>query len=65
MHERLDELEFRQISNRVTVLDRRQNYVFAQYLEKELTRKHNKFCIHIIIDKIYLLIVNIAFANLH
>ena len=35
MHERLDEFEFRQIYNRVTALDSRQNLVFAQYLENE------------------------------
>ena len=33
MHESLDEFEFQQICNRVTALDRRQNLVFAQYLE--------------------------------
>ena len=37
MHESLDEFEFRQICNRVTALDWRQNLVFAQYLENELT----------------------------
>ena len=33
MHESLDDFEFQQICNRVTALDRRQNLVFAQYLE--------------------------------
>ena len=33
MHESLDEFEFQQICNRVTVLDLRQNLVFAKYLE--------------------------------
>ena len=37
MHESLDEFEFRQICNRVTALDLRQNLVFAQYLENVLT----------------------------
>ena len=35
MHESLDEFEFRQICNRVTALDLRENLVFAQYLENE------------------------------
>ena len=37
MHGSLNEFEFWQICNRVTALDRRQNIVFAQYLENKLT----------------------------
>ena len=35
MQESLDELEFRQMCNRVTALDLRQNLVFALYFENE------------------------------
>ena len=35
MHESLDKFVFRQICNRVTALDLRQNLVFAQYLGNE------------------------------
>ena len=37
----------------VTALERCQKLVFAQYLEKD-GQKLTKFCIHIIIDKIYI-----------
>ena len=37
MLDSLAEFEFWQICNRVTALDLRQNLVFAQYLENELT----------------------------
>ena len=63
MHESLDEFEFRQICNRVTALDLRQNLVFAQYLENDRPIK-TKFCIHIIIDKIYIGIVNHCFSQI-
>ena len=57
MHESFDEFEFRQICNRVTALDKRQNLVFAQYLKNKLPIK-TKFCIHVIIDKFYVGNVN-------
>ena len=63
MHESLDEIEFLIICNRVTVLELRQNLVFAQYLEKNGPIK-TKFCIHIIIDKIYIGIVNHCFSQI-
>ena len=33
----MDEFEFWQICNRATALDRRQNLVFAKYLDNKLT----------------------------
>ena len=44
------------ICNRVTALDICQNLVFAQYLDMN-GQNLTKFCIHIIIDKIYIGIV--------
>ena len=37
MRDSLDDFEFWHFCNRVTALDWRQNLVFAQYLENELT----------------------------
>ena len=37
MRDSLDEFKFWRICNRVMALDLRQNLVFAQYLENELT----------------------------
>ena len=37
MRDSLNEFEFWQICKKVTIFDRRQNLVFAQYLENELT----------------------------
>ena len=57
MHESLDEFEFRQICNRVTAMID----VKIKFLLNILTTNRpikTKFCIHIIIDKIYVGIVN-------
>ena len=47
---------FLQICNRITTRDWRQNLVFAQYLENEV-QNLTKFCILMIINKIYFGIV--------
>ena len=51
MHDSLDEFEFRQICNRVSTL----------WLNISKTNKpiKTKFCIHVIIDKIYVGILNL------
>ena len=54
---------FSQICNSNTVLDGRQNLLFAQYLEMK-RRNETKFCIHIIIDKIYVGIVKRHFSQI-
>ena len=53
---------FSQICNRVRALESRQNLVFAQYLENELTESDQ--IMHIIIDKIYVGIVNRCFSHI-
>ena len=58
------ERHFSQICNRVTALDRRQKLVFAQYLENGLGQNLTKFCIHFIIDKIYVCIVKGYFLQI-
>ena len=55
---------FSQICNKSHGLDLRQNLVFAQYLENELRQNETKFCMHIIIDKIYIGIVNRRFLQI-
>ena len=62
MHKSLDEEDFLQISNRVTALDWRQNLFLSQYLETNRPINTN-FCIHTIIDRIYLVIVNHCFRK--
>ena len=54
---------FSQICNRVTALNSRQNLVFTQYLENELTEWNHIF-VHIFIDKIYVGIVNRCFSQI-
>ena len=56
-------LGFSQICNSDTVVDGRQNLFFAQYLEMK-RRNETKFCIHIIIDKIYVGIVKRHFSQI-
>ena len=56
-------LGFSQICNSDTVVDGRQNLFFAQYLEMK-RRNETKFCIHIIIDKIYIGIVKRHFSQI-
>ena len=65
MHENLDEFEFRKICNRVMALGPLigQKLVFAQYLKKTNGQIETKVCIHSIIDKIYLGIVNHCFSQ--
>ena len=64
MHESLDEFEFRQICNRVTPLIDVRIKFLLNILKTNRPIK-TKFCIHIIIDKIYFKIVikSLFFAN--
>ena len=64
MHESLDEFEFRQICNRVTALDCIRIKFLLNILKTNRPIK-TKFCIHIIIEKIYVVICkSLFFANL-
>ena len=64
MHECLDEFEFQQICNRVTALIDVRIEFFLNILKTNRPIK-TKFCIHIIIDKIYVVICkSLFFANL-
>ena len=58
MHESLDEFEFRQICNRVMALE------FLLNILKTNRPIKTKFCIHIIIDKIYVGNVNHCFSQI-
>ena len=63
MHESLDELQFRQISNKVTALiDIRIEFLFN--ISKTNRPIKTKFCKHIIIGKIYFGIVNHCFSQI-
>ena len=62
MHEILDELEFRQICNRVTALINVKIEVLLNISKTNRPIK-TKFCIHIIIDKIYVGNVNHCFST--
>ena len=63
MHESLDEFEFRQICNRVTLIDVRIKFLLN--ILKTNRPIKTKFCIHIIIDKIYVVICkSLFFPNL-
>ena len=59
MHESLDEFKFRKICNRVTALDD----VRIEFLKMNIPIL-TKFCIHIIINKIYFGIVNHCFSQI-
>ena len=63
MHESLDEFEFRQIYNRVTALIDVRIEFLLNILKTNRPIK-TKFCIHIIIDKIYFGIVNRCFSHI-
>ena len=64
MHESLEEFQFRQICNRVTALDDSRIGLLLNILRTN-RQIETKFCIHIIIDKINISIVNLCFfANL-
>ena len=62
MHESLDEFEFRQICNRVPMIDIRIEFLL-NFLKTNRPIK-TKFCINIIIDKIYFGIVNRCFSQI-
>ena len=64
MHESLDEFAFRQICNRVTALDSDVRIEFLLNILKTNRPIKTKFCIHIIIDKIYFGIVNRCFSQI-
>ena len=55
---------FSQICNRVTALDWRQNSVFFLNILRMSGQNLTKFCIHMIIDKIYVGIVNHHFSQI-
>ena len=63
MHESLDEIEFQIMCNRDTTLDLRQIEFLLNILKTNRPIK-TKFCIHIIIDKIYICILNHCFSAL-
>ena len=63
MHESLDEFEFQLIFNRVTALDD-VRIEFLLNISKTNRLIKTKFCIHIIIDKIYVGIVNHCFSQI-
>ena len=63
MHESLDEFEFRQICKRVTALIDVRIEFLLNVLKTNRPIK-TKFCIHIIIDKIYFCIVNRCFSQI-
>ena len=66
MHESSDEFEIRPDQTKgcgVTALERWHKLVFAQYLESAWT-EFNQFCIHIIIDNIYIAIVKRHFSQI-
>ena len=63
MHESLDELKFRQICNRVTPLINVRVEFLLNILKLNRPIK-TKFCIHIIIDKIYVGNVNHCFLQI-
>ena len=63
MHESLDELEFRQICNRVTALIDVRIKFLLNILKTNRPIK-TKFCIHIIIDKIYVVICKSLFSQI-
>ena len=64
MHESLDEFEFRQIATELRPLTDVRIWFLLNILKTNRPIK-TKFCIHIIIDKIYVGIVNhFFFANL-
>ena len=62
MHESLDEFDFRLICNRVTLIDVR--FEFLLNISKTNRPIKTKFCIHIIIDNIYVDIVNHCFSQI-
>ena len=64
MHESLDEFEFRQICNELRhLIDVRIKFLLNILKTNRLIK--TKFCIHIIIDKIYVVICkSLFFANL-
>ena len=64
MHESLDEFEFRQICNRVILplIDVKIEFLFNIFKMNRPIK--TKFCKHIIMDKIYLSIVNRCFSQI-
>ena len=63
MHESLDEFEFRLICNRVTpLIDIRTEFLLN--ISKTNRPIKTKFCIHIIIDKIFVGILNRCFSQI-